>query len=67
MIQINAENTLSIHFVNSSTSSLNDIKTFSEVIKICKGEADRAGFKNMFTSSQKDLINNIYDQITPKK
>jgi hypothetical protein len=67
MIQINAENTLSIHFVNTSTSSKNDIKTFTEVLKICKNESSRAGFKNMFDDNQKDLINELYTQIIPQK
>jgi glycine betaine/choline ABC-type transport system substrate-binding protein len=64
MIQINAENTLSIHFINSSNSSKNDIKTFSDFIKICKNEANKPGFKNMFDDDQKQLINNIFSEIS---
>jgi len=67
MMQIQAENTLSLHFINSSSSSDNDIKVFTNFIKVCKVESDRAGFKNLFTNDERDLIDKIYKQIIPNE
>ena len=63
MIQITAENTLSIHFVNSSSSSKNDIQTFHSFIKTCVDEANKPGSTNMFTDNQRDLIRSIAKDI----
>lgn len=63
MIQITAENTLSIHLVNQDSSSSNDIKTFHGVIRKCRDEANKPGFTNMFNDDEKNLIRNIAKNI----
>lgn len=63
MIQVTAENTLSIHLVNQDSSSSNDIKTFHGVIRKCRDEANKPGFTNMFDDNEKDLIRNIAKNI----
>lgn len=64
MIQINAEHSLSLHFINASSTGQNDIKTFVNFIKVCKAEADKPGFRNMFDDAQKVMIEEIHNKIT---
>ena len=63
MIQTRAENTLTVHISNHSDSSNNDIATFLQILKICKNEAGKPGFKGLFDDKQRDLIERLLDDL----
>ena len=63
MIQVEAENRLSVHFFNSSSSGKNDIHTFTKILKVCKAEVEKPGFKNLFQDDEKELILNMCKEI----
>lgn len=65
MIQTSAQNTLTVYLINNSDSETNDIKTFVDLMKVCKAEANKPGFKSLFDDKQKRLINDICEEILP--
>lgn len=65
MIQVDAEHRLSIHLLNSSLSGKNDIHTFTKIMKICKAEATKPGFKKLFDDEESELILEICKEVLP--
>ena len=67
MIRTNAENTLTIQFTNTSISDTNDISTFVSFLKTCKAETKKAGFRKIFNLEQREMINELCDELLPKE
>jgi hypothetical protein len=54
MIYIEPEHRLTITLTNTEGS--NDISTFYTIVEKCHKESKKAGFKNMFTSAEKNVL-----------
>jgi hypothetical protein len=61
MIYITPEHKLTIILTNTEGS--NDITHFCGIINKCHKEARKAGFKNMFTSGEKNILLNLVDNL----
>ena len=60
MIQVIPENRLTFIL---TTEGQNDIGLYSNVIKKCYKEANKAGFRNMFTRQERDFIEEMANML----
>lgn len=61
MIYIEPEHRLTITLTN--TDGVNDIADFCNIIGKCYKESKKAGFTNMFTSTEKDVLLNLVSNL----
>jgi len=61
MIYIEPEHRLTISLTNDTSS--NDISTFIQIITKCNNETKKAGFRNLFTPEEKNVINALYSNL----
>lgn len=61
MISIIPEHRLTLLLTNDENG--NDIATFINVISKCTKESKKAGFKNMFTANERELLEALGDNL----
>ena len=64
MIYIEPEHKLTVTFTNTTESS--DITTFISIMGKCTKEANKSGFKSMFTNDEKSFIKALHENLTDK-